>query len=184
MPGQWINQCVGLYNERHFVMFMMYLVLATFCFSILGYEKMFQSLGIIHLSGPWPHRMPEVLYAMIYILSAVLCFAVGVMLSFHLWGISNGETSVEAQDHEQYRHRAKVRRETFVNSYDLGRKRNLLLFFNIGENGYPWYTLVLPLRILPYTDGRSWARQEGYDRHLGIRAGEELTDESEDEEEE
>jgi palmitoyltransferase len=34
---------------------------------------------------------------------------------------------------------------------------------------------------MPYTDGRSWARREGYDRHHGIRAGEELTDESNDE---
>ena len=46
----------------------------------------------------------------------------------------------------------------------------------------PWYTLLLPLRILPYTDGRSWARREGLERHQGVRMGEELTDESEDEE--
>ncbi|KAF8831607.1 hypothetical protein HHX47_DHR1000451 [Lentinula edodes] len=51
--------------------------------------------------------------------------------------------------------------EAFVNSYDLG----------------PFYTLIFPFRILPYTDGRSWARREGLSRHRGIRMGEELTDE-------
>jgi palmitoyltransferase len=36
---------------------------------------------------------------------------------------------------------------------------------------------------MPYTDGRSWARQQGYDRHEGVRAGDELTDEEDVEEE-
>lgn len=60
------------------------------------------------------------MFAMIYILSAVLCFAVGVMLTWHMYGVMWGETSVEAQDHEQYRKKAKDRNEEFVNSYDLG----------------------------------------------------------------
>lgn len=76
------------------------------------------------------------MYAMIYILSIVLCFAVGVMLAYHLYGICWGETSVEGQDHEEYRRKAKERNEVrpfnqqlasystslqqFVNSYDLG----------------------------------------------------------------
>ncbi|KAG2018403.1 vacuole protein [Coprinopsis cinerea AmutBmut pab1-1] len=154
-----------------------YLALATFCFSILGYRQAIQCF-IPH--GDWKYHVPEVMYAMIYILAVVLCFAVTVMGLWHVYGVSNAETSVESQDHEQYRKRAKARNETFVNSYDLGRRKNLSLFFNIGENGYPLYTLFIPLRIMPYTDGRSWARRDGYDRHLGLRAGEELTDESDD----
>ena len=38
-------------------------------------------------------------------------------------------------------------------------------------------TLLIPFRINPYTDGYSWARKEGYERHEGLRQGEELTDE-------
>lgn len=41
----------------------------------------------------------------------------------------------------------------------------------------PLYSLILPLRLQPYTDGRSWARRPGYHRHGGVREGEELTDE-------
>jgi len=175
----WINQCVGLHNERHFVMFMAYLVLSTLCYSILGYHAFFDSLGISF--HPWPHRVPELAFALTYILSVVMCLAVGVMLGWHLWGIAHGETTVEAQDHEEYRKAAEERGERFVNSYDLGKWENLRLFFNIGRDGYPVYTLVLPLRIMPYTDGRAWARCLGYDRHFGVRQGEELTDEDEDE---
>lgn len=46
----------------------------------------------------------------------------------------------------------------------------------------PLYTLFLPFRINPYTDGRFWARREGYEEHRGVRRGEELTDEDDDEE--
>ncbi|TFK27940.1 zf-DHHC-domain-containing protein [Coprinopsis marcescibilis] len=174
-----INQCVGLHNERHFVLFLAYLSVATFCVGALGYNQLIDSF--ISYDGRWTYHVPEVMYGMIYILSVVLCFAVTVMGLWHLWGISNAETSVESHDHEQYRQRAKARREAFVNSYDLGRKKNLSLFFNIGENGYPLYTLFIPFRILPYTDGRSWARPQGLERHRGVRAGEELTDASDDE---
>ena len=43
-----------------------------------------------------------------------------------------------------------------------------------------WLTLFLPLRLNPYTDGYAWARKDGYDKHLGILKGEELTDEDDD----
>jgi len=39
---------------------------------------------------------------------------------------------------------------------------------------------VLPLRAHPYTDGHAWARKDGYEMgHVGVRKGEELTDEEE-----
>jgi len=176
----WINQCVGVYNERHFVLFMVYLCIATFCFCILGYPQLFESLGLTYEPDGWPYHVPAVMYILEYILSGVLCFAVGIMLMFHLWTISHGETSVESQDNDHYGRIAKSRGEAFVNSYDLGKLRNLQLFFNVGQGGYSFYTLLFPFRILPYTDGRSWARREGYERHHGIRMGEELTDEEDE----
>ncbi|KAJ3931040.1 MAG: DHHC palmitoyltransferase-domain-containing protein [Lentinula lateritia] len=174
-----INQCVGLYNERHFVLFMAYLCISTFCFCVLGYPQFFDALGLTFKVNPWPHHVPVLIYIIEFILSGVLCFAVGIMLMFHLWTIGHGETSVESQDNEFYSRMAKNRGEAFVNSYDLGYviSRNLQLFFNLGRGGYPFYTLLFPFRVLPYTDGRSWARREGLSRHRGIRMGEELTDE-------
>lgn len=97
-------------------MFMAYLVLATFCFGVLGFPKLLQCLGLGDIYDPWPHIVPEIVFAMIYILSVVLCLAVGIMLLYHIWEISNGETSVESQDHELYRRRAKARREVSIAS--------------------------------------------------------------------
>ena len=62
----------------------------------------------------WEHNVPEFMFAMLYILSAVLCFAVGVMLAYHLYGVAYGETAVEAQDHEQYRRQARQRDEVYL----------------------------------------------------------------------
>jgi len=174
----WINQCVGLYNERHFVLFMAYLVVATFTLSLLGYQNFMDCIGITYQE--WEYNVPEVMFGMVYILSAVLSLAVGVMLIYHLTLIAYGETSVEAQDNEVYLRHAKERNEEFVNSYDCGKWKNLQFFFNIGEGGYSRLTLFLPLRLNPYTDGFSWARKDGYEKHLGVHKGEELTDEDDD----
>ncbi|KAJ7153812.1 DHHC palmitoyltransferase-domain-containing protein [Mycena filopes] len=177
-----VNQCVGLHNERHFVMFMAYLVIACASVTVTGIPHVLDALGArgAAFDDDWPHHVPQIAFIMIYILSVVMALAVGVMCTYHLWGVMHGETTVEAQDHEVYRRMAKSRNETFVNSYDLGKRRNLALFFNVGENGYPLYTLFIPFRINPYTDGRSWARREGYVAHRGVRQGEELTDEDDD----
>ncbi|KAF8072281.1 DHHC palmitoyltransferase-domain-containing protein [Lyophyllum atratum] len=174
-----INQCVGLHNERHFVMFMAYLVLSTFCVTVLGYKQVFEALGVTYTK--WTYHVPEIAYIITYLLSLVLFLAVGIMLSYHMYSISWGETSVEGQDHDVYRRKAKARGEVFTDFLHR-KRRNLQLFFNIGEAGYPLYTLFFPFRINPYTDGRSWARREGYERHHGVRRGEELTDEEDDDE--
>lgn len=132
-----VNQCVGLYNERHFVLFLcvtsnallalpltalcsIYMTLATFCYAISGWRCVLAALGIPSDDDSWPYYSPPVFFIATYVLSVVLCLAVSIMTAFHVWGIACGETSVESADHEQYRRTAKTRGETFVNSYDLG----------------------------------------------------------------
>ncbi|EMD31503.1 hypothetical protein CERSUDRAFT_89027 [Gelatoporia subvermispora B] len=175
-PG--INQCVGLYNERHFVLFLVWLSIATTCFTLSGWPRAMDALG--WNGGLWTYYSPPVAFLLVYILSVVLSLAVTIMITWHLWGIASGETSVESQDHEHYRKVAQGRGETFINSFDLGKWKNLELFFNVGMDGYPLYTLLLPLKAEPYTDGRHWARRPGFEHHLGLREGEELTDEDDE----
>ncbi|THU96387.1 hypothetical protein K435DRAFT_892742, partial [Dendrothele bispora CBS 962.96] len=140
----WMNQYVGVYDERrHFVMFMMYLCLSTALYVLLGYQQFLNALGL-SFQILWPYHVPVIAYLLTFILSCILCFAVGIMLIVALWSVMKGETSVEAQDHEIYRKVALNRGEAFINSYDLGKTQNLKLFFNIGEGGYPIYTLFIP----------------------------------------
>ena len=42
---------------------------------------------------------------------------------------------------------------------------------------YTYFTLLLPIRVEPYSDGWHWAKRAGLrGRHLGVEANEELTD--------
>ena len=52
-------------------------------------------------------------FTLIYVLSVVICFAVGVMLTYHLYEIAYGETGVESQDNDVYRRQAKERNEVY-----------------------------------------------------------------------
>ncbi|KIY50472.1 hypothetical protein FISHEDRAFT_64693 [Fistulina hepatica ATCC 64428] len=160
-----INQCVGLYNERHFVMFMAYLVVCASSFCYLAWEPMSSTFGFANETPKAEFRstfVPPTMLVMMFILSAVMAFCVLVMLLFQLHGVVCGETSVETQDFEVYR-----KNEEFVNSYDLGRQTNL----------HPLYTLFLPLLVMPYTDGYSIARRVGCeDGHKGVSPGDQITD--------
>ncbi|THU81142.1 zf-DHHC-domain-containing protein, partial [Dendrothele bispora CBS 962.96] len=165
-----INQCVGIYNvapSKFFLFLSMYLCLSTALYVVLGYQQFLNALGL-SFQISWPYHVPVIAYLT---LSCVLCFAVGIMFIVALWSVMKDETSVEAQDHRIYE-------KVFIN---LEKMQNLKLFFDIGEGGYPIYTLFIPFCILPYTDGRSWARREGFERHRGVRRGEELTDDEIDE---
>lgn len=55
----------------------------------------------------------------------------------------------------------------------------------LGSKGFDLFsssltTLLFPFRVHPFTDGYSWPRREGYERHAGVRKGEELTDNDDD----
>ncbi|KAG0698360.1 hypothetical protein DFH29DRAFT_1081797 [Suillus ampliporus] len=126
---------------------------ATFCLTILGYS--------VALEATY-----SLAYILTYTLSIVLCIVVFVMLCWHLWSVSRGDYCRGIEDHEAYKRIAKDRGDNFVNFYDLGKSTNLRLFFNIGPNGCPSYTLVLPLRIMPYTDGPLWAAKFDLDDDL------------------
>lgn len=54
---------------------------------------------------------------------------------WQLWLISLGESAVESHDNDYYRKTAKAAGRSFRNPYNLGRRANLVEFFNVGEGG-------------------------------------------------
>lgn len=163
---------MGLGNERHFVLFMGFLVVGCSFFVVLGKPHIVQAMWF----EGWSYIVPGTCFVLVYILAVALAFAVGVMLLWQLYLISRGETTVENYDNARYVEVAKRRGTEFINCYDLGYPKNLALFFNIGPQGYTPWTLILPVRCMPYTDGWSWARRPGMVRHQGVDTDDELTD--------
>lgn len=89
---------------------------------------------------------------LLWAITFVMFFAVGIMsiqqvILFSCWRESEtdlcdklrlimaGETTVEAHDNEWYAKVAKSVNREFRNPYNLGRRRNLALFFNVGQDG-------------------------------------------------
>ncbi|KZO91333.1 hypothetical protein CALVIDRAFT_361797 [Calocera viscosa TUFC12733] len=84
-----INPCVGLRDERHFVLFMAYFILARACFCTLGYPYLSLSLNFLE---DWPYCPGRTPFILIYNLAAVLSFTVLIKL---LRLVILGETTVE-----------------------------------------------------------------------------------------
>ncbi|PWY97720.1 hypothetical protein BCV70DRAFT_44563 [Testicularia cyperi] len=173
----WLNQCVGLGNERYFVLFMAWLSFGCGIVTFSGFNVVRRSVSF---TADWPYPYtPRVLVLLLFVLAVVMGFALAVMAGWQLVLVSRGETSVESNDNGHYRELAKQRGQDFVNVYDVGPRRNLELFFNVGAgSSYPYYTIFLPMRVPPYSDGWHWAKRRGLNgKHAGIQPEEQLTDE-------
>lgn len=103
-----------------------------------------------------------------------------VLCVWHLYMVAKAETSIESHDNAYLDGRASseglvrfydilpeprpdvaliLTRQIYLNPYDLGYKRNLELFFNLGPSAYPAATLLFPLLVPPASNGWSYPRR-------------------------
>ncbi|KAE8225254.1 hypothetical protein CF326_g7898 [Tilletia indica] len=233
----WINACVGLGNERYFVLFLFWLSVGCATVVAVGYPLLpyiirgwkssfagvrrdtgakyrpfgaendgpvFRAytgldfmppiddrIGLGNKSGAlngYDASVPHFAFwtRIFVLLSLLVCslmgFAVAIMLVWQLIMVGKGETTVESHDNGYYRKLARRRGQRFLNVYDVGFMRNLLLFFSLGPGSpHSFVTIFMPLRIPPYSDGWHWAKRRGLGgRHAGIVPVEELTDDEGD----
>lgn len=59
----------------------------------------------------WDHQTPQIMFMLIYIIAIAMGLAVTAMVSWHLWLVSKGQTSVENHDASHYRKIASSRGE-------------------------------------------------------------------------
>ncbi|KAM0788532.1 hypothetical protein ACM66B_001660 [Microbotryomycetes sp. NB124-2] len=169
----WIKQCVGLHNERYFVLFLCYFSVSCGFAAFWGWNPMWTALDF----GQWRHRTPRMFVPLTFILALILGLAVAIMAIYQIWLIACGETTVEAHDNEWYRKTAEIRRTEFKNPYDLGRRANLEYFFNVRPTGsFHWSTILLPVSVPAASDGWTWRKIPDWERYA-MRLEDELTDE-------
>ncbi|WWC93157.1 uncharacterized protein L201_008124 [Kwoniella dendrophila CBS 6074] len=152
----WINACVGLHNQRHFVLFMAWLSTGCTTVCITGYHHF---LATFDYHAEWTAITPKLGFTLIFVLCLAIGFAVSILMLWHLYMVSYGETSIESHDNAYLAGKAKKEGLIYLNPYDLGKRRNLQLFFNIGPNGYSPYTLLFPLALPPASNGWSFSRR-------------------------
>ncbi|GAA6002221.1 hypothetical protein JCM10207_003133 [Rhodosporidiobolus poonsookiae] len=175
----WIKGCVGLHNERYFLLFLWYFSTACLFAAYWGFVPTMHAMGMWGFSwNDWDHRTPRALMLLTEVLALVMGFAVLVMAISQLNLVLKNETSVEVLDNEWYRKLAESRRRTFRNPYDLGRLENLKELFNLGPGRYHWSTLLLPVPLPPASDGWTWRKRAGWEESA-LAFEDELTDEEE-----
>jgi palmitoyltransferase len=85
--------------------------------------------------SPWPAFTPRVAFTLIYILAIAIGIAVPVLMSWHVYMVSKGETSIESHDNAYLDAKAKKEGLIYLNPYDMGQRQNLQMFFNVGPEG-------------------------------------------------
>ncbi|BGP68925.1 hypothetical protein NBRC10513v2_002262 [Rhodotorula toruloides] len=178
----WIKGCVGLHNERYFVLFLCYFSVACLTAAALGFGTAKRCFQMSFSMNPtWNHRSPRLLVLLMEVLACVMGLAVSFMCLSQLLLVARNQTNVEANDNDWYRKVAISRGRTFRNPYDLGWRQNFRGLFNIGlasEGRYPWVTLFLPVAIPPAGDGWTWRKRKNW-REYAMEFEDELTDEEE-----
>ncbi|TIA90812.1 hypothetical protein E3P99_01405 [Wallemia hederae] len=171
----WINQCVGIGNERYFVLFMIYLSTACCIVSLMGYSVVFHVVLPLRGSEEWSARYysPAFLVMLTWMLALFIGAVVGVMGVWQLSLAVKGLTSVEFEDRRAFLKAERAERKaarrsgrpystiptTLFNPYDFGWRENTLLFFNIGQGRRHPLTLLLPIPHPPAGDGISYAKK-------------------------
>lgn len=151
----WMHNCVGHFNHRYFFLFIFYLWLGCAYFCAITSVPFIQSSSISHRK--WTILHPEVSKTAIsfaFILAAAICCSLTLMMVWNLYLILSAQTTIEFYTNRYHAKEMKLKGEIFFNVYDMGTLNNFKFFFNLVE--YPWWTLLLPMKINPPSDGRTF----------------------------
>lgn len=144
----WMNNCVGYYNYRHFVLFLLYL--AVGCVYVL-----FVTTGYFRSLLPYQrHSSGSSLYinvntAVVYSYTVGLSAFISVALlgSWHLYLCLTNQTTIEFYINLEERSDARQRGAVFKNPFDKGWRKNLTRVF--GNASHWTHALTMSLRAPP-----------------------------------
>ena len=95
----------------------------------------------------------------LFLLTAGVTIALGLLNCYHLWLVSKGQTSIEVHINKSEKKKAAQRGMGYNNPYDHGWKNNFRFLFGL-NNKRGIFSVLLPSSHAPDGDGVSWSNNK------------------------
>jgi len=145
----WLSNCVGFYNHKYFVLFLLYLWIGCIYVALMSFIPFRESM--FNLKSPWIGISSRGIFMLSFVLTLTVSFAVGFLLCWHLYLIVSGQTTIEFYFNRYRIRQSRLKGEVWSNEYDLGWIQNFKIFFHPGR--FWWITWLLPSVQAPMGDG-------------------------------
>lgn len=179
----WINNCVGHFNHRYFILFCIYMCLGTIYVSLTSFglflkhffhsrtdDMTAEDRDYFNRTMHLDEKDAEVIYGLtgysgssyehgcslyIFMLCSSVTLALGILTMWHSWLIAKGETSIEIHINRSQRVKLKKKGLVYRNPYDYGIIDNWKLLLGLVHGRSLWH-ILLPSLHHPYGDGIDW----------------------------
>ena len=149
----WVASCVGMCNYRYFVLFMFWLCTGCIYYIVTAFK--FAGLNFYFVQSTYSRRSfrNDVILRAAQsrvMLGVILClavtFAVGCLLSFHIFLCLNGQSTIEMFGTTKIQSYFKAMGKNWTSPSDNGWKKNWQYVFRT-YGRFWWLTWCLPMRI-------------------------------------
>jgi len=152
----WVSNCVGFYNHKYFVLFLLYLWLGCGYTAVMSFFPFRTSSGFEGSRG-------AVLFTFVISLSVML--ALSMLLGWHIYLVLTGQTTIEFYYNKNRDRQARLKGEVYINEYDLGSLKNFQIFFGAGRF---WFSWLMPSIKPPPGDGIIYLTRSEHLRKAGV----------------
>lgn len=139
----WINNCVGFYNRKYFLLLLFYVNINTYTVAISLFPQIYNELYLLYQTKHLPNSSQS-LFIGTYTLNCMLSMTLTIFFKFHLKLALSNSTTIETMD-------KKVVNKV---NYNKGINKNWEQIF--GKNPWLWFLPLTGDSGKPIGDGVVW----------------------------